>query len=118
MSFIGGIGYIMSGSGLEDIFKLIYADNYLQHIISGYAYGRAVRAHLLVHLSISKIIMDSIEFTDEERDCLDDIMNGIDQTNVLESINNPLFKKISTKFEEYFWRVKDPLQPYRYNTTD
>ncbi|CAH2098341.1 unnamed protein product [Euphydryas editha] len=34
MSFIGAIGYIMSGSGLEDIFKLIYAENCVQHIIT------------------------------------------------------------------------------------
>ncbi|KAG5898721.1 hypothetical protein JTB14_020915 [Gonioctena quinquepunctata] len=75
-------------------------DNCVQHIISGHAYGRAVRAHLLVHLSISKIIMDSIEFTDEERDFLDDFINDIDGTNALQSINNPLFKKISSKCEE------------------
>lgn len=87
MSFIGGIGYIMSGSGLEDIFKLIYAENCVQHIISGHAYGRAVRAHLLVHLSMTKIIMDSMEFTEEERDFLDDAVTDIDRTNILEAIN-------------------------------
>ncbi|KAG5862067.1 hypothetical protein JTB14_037286, partial [Gonioctena quinquepunctata] len=36
----------------------------------------------------------------EERDFLDDVINDIDRTNVLQSINNPLFKKISSKFEE------------------
>lgn len=100
MSFIGAIGYIMSGSGLEDIFKLIYAENCVQHIMSGHAYGRAVRAHLLVHLSVTKIVMDSIEFTEEERDFLDDNSTDIDRTRIFEAIHNPLFQQLTTKFEE------------------
>lgn len=77
MIFIGGIGCIMSGSGLEDIF----------------------RAHLLVHLSLTKIIMDSIEFTEEERYFLDDAVTDIDRTIILEVIHNLPFQRI-TKFEE------------------
>ncbi|CAD6231375.1 GSCOCG00012225001-RA-CDS, partial [Cotesia congregata] len=100
MSFIGSIGYIMSGSGLEEIFKLIYAENCVQHIMSGHAYGRAVRAHLLVHLSITKIVMDLIEFTEEERDFLDDNSTDIDRTRIFEAIHNPVFQQITTKFEE------------------
>lgn len=72
----------MSGRGLEDI------------------YSRAVRAHLLVQLSITKIVMDSMEFTEEERDFLDDIVTDIVRTNIFEAINNPIFKLVSTKFEE------------------
>lgn len=40
--------------------------------------------------------MDSIEFT-EKRDFLDD-NNDIDRTIIFETIHNPLFQQITTKF--------------------
>lgn len=68
MFFTGEIGYIMSGNKLKDNFKLIYAKNCVHHIISGHAYGKTVHAYLLVYLSMTKLIMNSIEFTKNEQD--------------------------------------------------
>ncbi|CAH2989439.1 unnamed protein product [Chilo suppressalis] len=44
VSFMGSIGMIMSGSGVEELFKLIYAENCVEKILAGHAYARAVRA--------------------------------------------------------------------------
>lgn len=49
MSLLGAIGHIMSGSGLEDALKIIYAENSVEKILLGHAYSRALRAHFLVH---------------------------------------------------------------------
>lgn len=68
MSFMGAIGNIMAGSGLEEAFKVIYAENSVDKIISGHAYARAVRAHSLAYLSIAKILLDASEFPDALRD--------------------------------------------------
>ena len=47
MSTMGSIGYIMSGSGLEDLFEIVYAKGSITAMMSGHAYSRAFRAHLL-----------------------------------------------------------------------
>ncbi|WAR21610.1 hypothetical protein MAR_015584 [Mya arenaria] len=48
MSFLGAIGHLMAGSGLQEIMELIYATNAVGHMMTGKAISRAVRAHLLV----------------------------------------------------------------------
>lgn len=47
MSFLGSIGNIMKGSGLEELWSTVYAKNSTQHMITGHAFSRAVRAHVL-----------------------------------------------------------------------
>ena len=52
-SFLGAIGYLMAGSGLQEIMELVYAPNAVVHVLSGKAYARAVRAHLLVDAALN-----------------------------------------------------------------
>ena len=48
-SYLGSIGAIMSGSGLEDVLERVYkGSSTVEHILSGSAYAKAIRAHLLV----------------------------------------------------------------------
>ena len=49
MSFMGGIGHLMSGSGIEDVLKCIYAEISLTHILHGKEISRAVHGHLLTN---------------------------------------------------------------------
>ena len=55
MSFLGAIGYLMAGSGLREIMELVFAPNAVVHILSGKAYARAVRAHLLVDAALNAL---------------------------------------------------------------
>jgi len=48
INFLGSIGRLMSGSGLEDMFRLNYGQDTVEHIMSGKAVSRAIRVHLLV----------------------------------------------------------------------
>ena len=48
MSFLGAIGHIMGGSGLQEVLECIYASNTVGHMLSGKAVMRAIRGHLLV----------------------------------------------------------------------
>ena len=50
----------MSGSGLEDILELNYGPNTVKHIISGKAYDRAVRGHLLLHRAAMSLLVEHI----------------------------------------------------------
>ena len=65
MSFLGSIGYLMDGSGIGELFEEIYAENSVIHMLSGKAYARALRAHLLVQNALFSIIIDYL--IDEDR---------------------------------------------------
>lgn len=59
MSFMGAMGTIMDGSGLKELFSTIYATNSVDKILTGHAYARAVRAHILTHAALAGIIFES-----------------------------------------------------------
>jgi hypothetical protein len=58
MSYLGSICKIMTGSGLEDVLMEIYGSNTIEHILSGKAYARALRGHLLVCEALTQILLD------------------------------------------------------------
>ena len=64
MSYLGAIGKVMKGSGIEELFNDVYAENTVQHIISGKAVSRALRAHLLAESSLIFILFQDIEAVD------------------------------------------------------
>ncbi|XP_066911989.1 uncharacterized protein [Clytia hemisphaerica] len=72
MSFLGSIGNIMKGSGLDELFEEVYAEDTVKHINSGHAVARAIRAHLLVQSALinhitctlvdqNKLVIEDIE---------------------------------------------------------
>ena len=56
MSFMGSIGYIMAGSGLEELWESVYAKGSVVHMMSGHAYSRALCAHFLTQSALAKIL--------------------------------------------------------------
>ena len=48
MSFLGSIGHLMAGSGIKELFEMIYAQKAVEQIMSGKAISKAVRAHPLL----------------------------------------------------------------------
>lgn len=57
MSFVGSIGSVMKGSGLEEALETIYGPNSVTHMMSGKAISRALRGHFLVEAAlINKLI--------------------------------------------------------------
>ena len=58
LSFMGAVGYIMAGSGLEDLWETIYAKNSVPQMMSGKAYARAVRAHMLTHQAVGTVLLE------------------------------------------------------------
>lgn len=58
MSYMGSIGYIMAGSGLEALWETVYAPNTVVHMLTGHAYARALRAHLLTSAAIVSLIVN------------------------------------------------------------
>ncbi|KAG1678575.1 hypothetical protein GQR58_013380 [Nymphon striatum] len=60
MSFLGSIGNIMSGSGLRSVLELVYAENTVTHMLSGKAYDRAIRGHLMVDAALNTLLAERI----------------------------------------------------------
>ena len=52
MSFLGSIGEVMKGSGLEDALEELYGKSTVPHLISGKAVSRALRGHFLVEAAL------------------------------------------------------------------
>ena len=56
MSFLGCIGHVMSGSGLQELLEVVYSPNTVTHILSGKAVARAVRGHLLIDSALNAMV--------------------------------------------------------------
>ncbi|KAK4886719.1 hypothetical protein RN001_002990 [Aquatica leii] len=79
MSYMGSIEYIMGGSGLENMWSLVYAKASISHMMTGHAYSRSVRAHFLTQLAIRVMLMQQ---TDIEETTKREISNL--QTNFMD----------------------------------
>ena len=104
MSFLGSIGFIMADSGLKEILCTIYAENSVDHILTGHAYARAVRAHLLVQLALSKVILKNAQFSEEEKNFVNKTFENVTEKNSdfmskSEIEDNILVKNMAQKFE-------------------
>ena len=57
MSFLGSIGHIMSGSGLQQVIETVYAPNAVTHMMNGKSVARAVRGHFLVDTALNAMLL-------------------------------------------------------------
>ncbi|KAJ8891390.1 hypothetical protein PR048_010906 [Dryococelus australis] len=58
LSFMGAVGHLMAGSGLE-----IYG-RHVVHMTSGRAYSRGLRAHLLTQHALATLLLESLSLDD------------------------------------------------------
>lgn len=109
MSFLGSIGHLMEGSGLDEIMQLIYAKDTVPHLLSGKAYARASRAHLIISTALYLVLFaelfgchdDSIGISQSERESLRNLYQMMKEgSNVIDidALNNSFelkkFKKV------------------------
>ncbi len=62
MSFLGTIGSLMSGAGLQEAISQVYAEGSVDQMLSGKSVSRAVRAHLLVDGALNTIATSQFLF--------------------------------------------------------
>ena len=60
MSFMGSIGSMMKGSGLEEAMESVYGVNTVAHMISGKAVFRALRGHFLVQAALVHKLIEAV----------------------------------------------------------
>ena len=61
MSFLSAIGFIMAGSGLEELYSTVYAKNSVQQMMNGKAYSRAIRALFLIEEALFTVFLKTSE---------------------------------------------------------
>ena len=66
MSFLGSVGYVMRGSGLESVLRVIYGESTVEHALTGKVYARAVRAHFLIRSGHIKFLISFLSESAEE----------------------------------------------------
>ena len=96
----------MAESGLGELLTLIYGPNTVQKMLSGHAYARAVRGHMLVHEASIHIIFPLIESDDEKQKILHLFYSSSSLT--AESINaEPIIRIISEKLDNVLEKLNN-----------
>eukprot|EP00111_Clytia_hemisphaerica_P013776 TCONS_00040538-protein len=94
MSFLGSVGKVMMGSGLEELFEEVYSEDTVKHMISGKAYARALRAHLMTQSALVEHLVEIMEDegklqpTDKFQSCYSKLLKGALSNEDLEGFQN------------------------------
>lgn len=77
MSYLGCIGHTMAGSGLKEVFCLVYATNSVDKMLTGHAYARAARGHFLVQGVLAQIILQEANVSEEEMEGIISLLRNV-----------------------------------------
>ena len=107
MSFLGSIGHVMSGSGIDEVLEQVFATNVVPHILSGKAFARAVRGHMLIHSALLRIVLEQVIdlqlISHEDLLTLSNFSDGdeMDLYSCLEAKVNSAFSQWKESFTDY-----------------
>ena len=113
MSFLGSIGNMMQGSGLEDLFSEVYAENSVAHIFSGKAIARALRAHILVESVLTSLLLvdikgkNEIDFSDLQKFYEKALSSDLDTEKLIELNSDATFNQIRKELESKRNQLKE-----------
>lgn len=90
----------MSGSGLKQLLSTIYAPLSVEKMMQGHAFARAVRGHLLATSSLATVILEDVQVTEDEVDCIASITKSfMDEPPSQLALNqNTHLKALANKF--------------------
>ena len=104
MSFLGSVGDLMAGSGIEEALQEVYGSNAVSHMMSGKAIARALRGHILIDCALKMLLIEEI-FSDntavsiELQNMFDSVMNekitesDVENSKVLSNLKQTLQSK-------------------------
>lgn len=112
MSFLGGIGYIMAGSGPKEVLSIIFAPNSVDKILLGHAYSRAVRAHTLLQVALSQIILKEITFDEEQKKKFELYLENLHEKSFEDVETSSDIKELKLLFNEKIAEIKKGGPPH------
>jgi hypothetical protein len=100
MSFLGSVGYVMRGSGLEDLLGLLYGAVTVDSVLSGKSYARAVRGHILVHDALTHLLLTSLlPCAEDEREKYGVVVSAADGSNVQGVLDSDTMRDLETIYK-------------------
>ena len=106
MSFLGSVAMLMKGSGIEDLFAEVYAENSIPHIMSGKAIAISLRAHLSLQSALMALLIQNLK-DEEDTFGFEEIEKF--HTNILEAAHDD-FSFENLVASEAFCNVTDKLE--------
>ena len=102
MSFLGSIGNLMKGTGIEELFEEVYAKNTVPHMLSGKAIQRSLRAHILAQSALTSLLLDEVEADLSSLKVFYEkvLTKTFEEVSFNEMTNSDVFKHISNILEE------------------
>ncbi len=117
MSFLGSIGHLMIGTGLQECLETTYGSNSVIHMLSGKSVQRAVRGHFLVNTALNALITKKAETVLPEIDwssLLAESADLYDQLISLEITSDDLHSnQLLKSLMEHFSTIKEKLMKHR-----
>ena len=105
MSFLRSIGELIAGSGIEELLAEGYAENSVEHVLSGKAVSRSLRGHFFVEPSLKDLLFDLVaEDFDIDVQPLKEFVEQMEKEKDLNSIHSFLKSQVmldlNSAFEE------------------
>lgn len=75
-------------------------------MLTGHAYSRALRAHVLAHVALAKIVFNEIQFTADECALLENLLE-VDNLRFLDNIEDESVKKVLHKFSDHLTKFRN-----------
>ena len=60
LSFLGAIGQLMGGTGLQELLEVVYADTAVRHILTSKAISQPIHEHILIDAALYAIILSKM----------------------------------------------------------
>jgi hypothetical protein len=102
MNFMGAVGHVMRGSGLEDVLRVIYGPVTIEAVLSGKSYARAVRGHFLVQRALNQLLLHSLIPSTEDASVE---QSFVSQTQTITAAQNTLDNETLTNLKELYNNV-------------
>ena len=101
MSFLGSMGYLKEGSGLERLFEAVYAKNMVPYIMSSKPVSWALRAHFLVESALACVLLDKCTGWKDNQDTLCLVFSNLQQGELcIDEVNDDVHViKLQNEFE-------------------
>ena len=86
MSFLGTIGKLYEGSGIENVWESVYAKKSIPKMLTGKAYSKCLRACLLTDVALHAALLQSNSQENQDDDCINQYENACDSEdfNIIE----------------------------------
>ena len=110
MSYVGSLGFVMKGSGLQEALETIYGSHTVEHMFTGKAIARALRGHFLTESALQTKLLRSL-LPAHLMPCINESNDAEDvlKEKKLALMRNTYTRIDSMKTRDPCWMIKDIL---------